>query len=83
MIEIHDSQNIHLEKGLNELEINSNDAIKLSLELEDSANVFIKILSCADLTVDADLVEGRKASILYWNDTEEKVNINEKTVNNQ
>ena len=77
MIEIHDSQNIHLEKGLNELEINSNVAVNLSLELEDNANVFIKILSCTNLTVNADILEGRKASILYWNDTEEKVDINE------
>lgn len=79
MMEIHVSQDIHLQPGYQEFLIDSERKLQLTFRVDEGAasDVFVRIRKCADLEVRTFAAEGSQLSVLYWNDAEEKVRAKE------
>lgn len=70
---IHVSQDIHLEQGYSEYEINSERDLELSFTADGTCDVFLKIVHAPSLRIRAFASANANVSYLYWNSSATKV----------
>ncbi|NCB33219.1 MAG: SufD family Fe-S cluster assembly protein [Erysipelotrichia bacterium] len=73
MKKIHVSQEIHLDQGYSEYEIDSERDLELNFTAEGTCDVFLKIVNAPSMRIRTFAAAGAKVSFLYWNSSNTKV----------
>lgn len=74
---IHVNEDILLEKGLNEFEIESERDLELSFRAVEDCEVFVRVKSAKSLTVRTFTAQYQHVSFLFWNECTESLNVRE------
>ncbi len=77
MTPIHVNTDISASAGYSEYEINTERDLELNLSLLKDCDIFIRITACPKLRIRAFAAEGVKASVLFWNESEGKLEADE------
>ena len=72
MIISQDSR-IELKEGFQTLEIDSGHDLKLELDVSGSGSLFVRIRNAGKIEIRGTVPEDRDVSILFWNDTDRKI----------
>lgn len=74
---IHVNEDILLEKGLNEFEIDSQRDLQISFRCTENCEVFVRIKNAKSLTIRTFTSESQNVSYLFWNECKETLTVRE------
>lgn len=70
---VRQSQTLKPEEGLNVLEIDTGEDLELDLQIDVPCDLFIRIRKAGKIDVKASLRDSQKAAVLFWNETNDKL----------